>query len=160
MTDPTSLPNFPPPPDEHPLRGMVLDALTDAGTGPNIDDDGDIAFVVNEQKLFARCVDKPAPAMRVLGQWRIGADVTADELTQLKVASAVTLQGNLVKVGIHENVLMVCVDHLVTPGTNVSELVMVCIGAVLSGVQNWHVGVGGGPDEQQSDGAPEQAPPQ
>jgi hypothetical protein len=137
------LPNFPPPPDEHPLRGLVLDALVDAGLEPNIDDDGDVAFVVNEQRLFARCVDQPVGALRVLGQWRIGEDVEADELTQLRVASGVTLQNNLVKVGIHDEVLMVCVDHLVPQGSNVGELTMICVGAVLNAVQAWHTGVGG-----------------
>ena len=37
MSDPTSLPNFPPPADEHPLRGRVLDVLKDLGLNPNID---------------------------------------------------------------------------------------------------------------------------
>ena len=46
MTDPTSLPNFPPPADEHPLRGRVLDILVDLGLAPNLDTDGDVAFTV------------------------------------------------------------------------------------------------------------------
>lgn len=48
MTDPTALPNFPPPSDEHPLRGRVLDALQDLGIEPVIDSDGDVAFQVGE----------------------------------------------------------------------------------------------------------------
>src|SRR5215204_5054518 len=54
MTDPTSLPNFPPPADEHPLRGRVLDVLVDLGLRPNLDADGDVAFTANEQQLFIR----------------------------------------------------------------------------------------------------------
>jgi len=39
MTDPTSLPDFPPPSDQRPLRGRVLDVLLDEGYRPDIDDD-------------------------------------------------------------------------------------------------------------------------
>ena len=54
MTDPTSLPNFPPPADEHPLRGRVLDVLVDMGAQPNLDTDGDVAYQANEQTIFVR----------------------------------------------------------------------------------------------------------
>ena len=59
MSDPTSLPNFPPPADEHPLRGRVLDVLKDHQLDPNIDADGDVAFMIGEppQQLFVRCQD-------------------------------------------------------------------------------------------------------
>jgi len=73
MTDPTSLPSFPPPPSEHPQRGRVLDALIDEGFGPNID--GDVAFTVQDQQLFVRCLEGDMTIMRVFGQWQIGADV-------------------------------------------------------------------------------------
>ena len=52
MSDPTSLPNFPPPADEHPLRGRVLDVLKDLGLSPNIDGDGDVAFTIGEPAAF------------------------------------------------------------------------------------------------------------
>ena len=57
MTEPTSLPNFPPPPSERPLRGRVLDALIDEGFEPNIDDDGDVAFTMQDQQLFVFVVE-------------------------------------------------------------------------------------------------------
>ena len=57
MSDPTSLPNFPPPPSEHPLRGRVLDILLDEGFQPDIDSDGDVAFKVQGQQLFVRCLE-------------------------------------------------------------------------------------------------------
>ena len=34
-------------------------------------------------------------------------------------------------------------DHLAPPAMDIDELVMVCIGAVLNAVQQWHVGAGG-----------------
>lgn len=125
------------------LRGRVLEALSDAGLSPNIDEDGDVALLVDDQRMFVRCVDEPVQALRVLGQWKIGDDIPADELEQLRVASAVSLQSNLVKLGIADDVLVVCVDHLVSPGQDVGELVMICVGAVLNAVQAWHVNAGG-----------------
>ena len=78
MTDPTTLPNFPPPADEHPLRGRVLDVLKDLGLRPDIDSDGDVAFTVQAQQLFVRCMDGDCPVMRMFGQWLIGEQVPGD----------------------------------------------------------------------------------
>ena len=83
MSDPTSLPNFPPPASEHPLRGRVLDILLDEGFQPDIDSDGDVAFKVQGQQLFVRCLEGDFTIMRVFGQWQIGDDVPQDLLTQL-----------------------------------------------------------------------------
>ena len=49
MTDPASLPNFPPPADEHPLRGRVLDVLQDLEVQPDIHADGDVTSTLNDQ---------------------------------------------------------------------------------------------------------------
>ena len=66
MTDPTSLPNFPPPADEHPLRGRVLDVVKDLGINPDIDADGDVAFVLGDPppQLFVRGPDGAHPGLR------------------------------------------------------------------------------------------------
>ena len=77
MTDPTSLPNFPPPANEHPLRGRVLDALIDQALAPNVDNDGDVAFTVQDQQLFVRCTEGDFQIMRVFGQWAISDAVPA-----------------------------------------------------------------------------------
>lgn len=137
------------------MRGRVLDALSDAGLDPNIDEDGDVALLVDDQRMFVRCVDEPVQALRVLGQWKIGDDIPATEVEQLRVASNVSLQSNLVKLGIADEVLVVCVDHLVSETQDVGELVMICVGAVLNAVQAWHIGAGG--DVPEDGGAPEQA---
>lgn len=157
MSDPTSLPNFPPPADEHPLRGRVLDALTDARMAPNLDDDGDVAIVLNEQKLFVRCVDGDVPMMRVFGQWRIGDAVAADELTRLRAASHVTATVNLVKVSVHDGVLVVAADAVVTEGSNLDVLLGTAINLVLSAVKVWHVQAGGvvEDDPEGTDGRPD-----
>ena len=100
MTDPTSLPNVPPPPDEHPLRGRVLDALIDQGLAPNVDSDGDVAFSVQDQQLFVRCTEGDFQIMRVFGQWAISEAVPSDPLTRLATCNEITLQMNSVKCGL------------------------------------------------------------
>src|SRR6476469_6747821 len=94
MTDPTSLPNFPPPANEHPLRGRVLDALIDQGLAPNVDNDGDVAFTVQEQQLFVRCTEGDFQIMRLFGQWAISDTVPSDPLTRLATCNETTLQMN------------------------------------------------------------------
>src|SRR5690349_24309783 len=117
MSDPTALPNFPPPPGEHPLRGRVLDALIDLGVAPNIDSDGDVAFTVQEQQLFVRCTEGDFQIMRVFGQWAISEAVPADPLKRLETCNELTLQLNIVKAGLANNTLVVTGEHVVTPQT-------------------------------------------
>jgi hypothetical protein len=138
MTDPTSLPNFPPPPDEHPLRGRVLDALIDEGFEPNIDGDGDVAFTVQDQQLFVRCMEGEFTIMRVFGQWQIGADVPQDALAQLTACNELTLRLNVVKAGIANETLVVTGEHVIGPDTDVKGLLVVTTQLVLSAVHLWH----------------------
>ena len=84
MSDPTSLPNFPPPASEHPLRGRVLDILLDEGFQPDIDSDGDVAFKVQGQQLFVRCLVGDYTILGVLGQWQIVDEVRLYLLTPLQ----------------------------------------------------------------------------
>jgi hypothetical protein len=138
MTDPTSLPNFPPTPNEHPLRGRVLDALIDEGFEPNIDQDGDVAFTVQEQQLFVRCMEGDFTIMRVFGQWQVGDDVPQDLLSQLKACNELTLRLNVVKAGIANGTLVVTGEHVIAPDTNVRALLVVTTQLVLSAVHLWH----------------------
>ena len=144
MTDPTSLPNFPPPANEHPLRGRVLDALIDMGLAPDIDGDGDVAFTVQDQQLFVRCTEGDFQIMRVFGQWQIADAVPADPLVRLQACNDLTLQLNIVKAGIANGTLVVTGEHVVSPSTDVSTLVAVTIQLVLAGVQMWHERLLGG----------------
>ena len=138
MTDPTSLPNFPPPPDEHPLRGRVLDVLVDLGLAPNLDNDGDVAFTVNDQQLFVRCSEGEVEIMRVFGQWQIQEDLLADRLHLHETCNELNLNMNCVKTGVAGSTLVVTGEHLVTPGADLSTLVQVSIQVILSAVQLWH----------------------
>ena len=138
MTDPTSLPNFPPPPSEHPLRGRVLDALIDEGFEPNIDQDGDVAFTVQDQQLFVRCMEGDFTIMRIFGQWQVGEDVPQDALSQLQACNELTLRLNVVKAGIANGTLVVTGEHVVAPQTDVKGLLVVTTQLVLSAVHLWH----------------------
>ncbi|MDQ1537597.1 MAG: hypothetical protein QOE58_1990 [Actinomycetota bacterium] len=138
MTDPTSLPNFPPPPSEHPLRGRVLDCLIDEGFEPNIDTDGDVAFTVQEQQLFVRCMEGDFTIMRVFGQWQVGDDVPQDALSQLEACNELTLRLNIVKAGIANGTLVVTGEHVIAPETDLKTLVVVTTQLVLSAVHMWH----------------------
>ena len=151
MTDPTSLPFFPPPENEHPLRGRVLDALLDEGYEPNIDDDGDVAVRVQDQLIFARCMDTQPAMMRVFGQWLLDDSLEGDELVRLRAANAVTGALNLVKVTVHDNRLIVAVDLIVGTDTELRALLVATLDAVLGSVRTWHATVtemlGGDPDD-------------
>ena len=138
MTDPTSLPNFTPPPGDHPNRGRVLDALIAEGREPHIDDDGDVAFAVEGQPLFVRCMEGQLTIMQVFGQWKIGTDVPQDPLTRLMACNELTLRLNVVKVAIAGETLVVRGEHVVGPDTEVKELLAGTIDLVLSAVHMWH----------------------
>ena len=155
MTDPTSLPNFPPSPDEHPLRGRVLDVLIDQGLNPDIDSDGDVAFTVQDQQLFIRCTEGDFQIMRVFGQWAIGDAIPADPLLRLQTCNDITLQLNIVKTGIANGTLVVTGEHVVTPESDLTALVGVTIQLVLAGVQMWHERIlGGGEGDGPTSGQP------
>ena len=138
MTDPTSLPSFPPPPDEHPLRGKVLDAMIDEGHQPRIDEDGDVAVSIQEQMLFVRCLDTQPPMMRVFGQWLLDDSLAGDEITRLRAANAVTSALNLVKVTVNADRLAVAVDLIVADGMDLGPLLTATLEAVLGSVRTWH----------------------
>ncbi len=138
MTDPAALPNFPPPPDEHPLRGRVLDVIQDLGVAPAIDEDGDVAFEIEGQKMFCRCQDGDLSVLRVFGQWRIGDQVPDDLVLRLQRCNDFTLQLNCVKAGIVEDNLLVTVEHVITAGSDLAVLFQVSVNLVLQTVQMWN----------------------
>jgi hypothetical protein len=147
MTDPTSLPNFPPPAGDHPLRGRVLDALIDEGFEPDIDDDGDVAFTVQDQQLFVRCMEGEFTVMRVFGQWQIAEDLPSDLLTRLMACNELTLGLNVVKAGIANDTLVVTAEHVIGAHSDVKGLLVVTTQLVLSAVNMWHETINGPVDE-------------
>ncbi|MBC7309125.1 MAG: hypothetical protein GXY39_09045 [Actinomycetales bacterium] len=139
MSDPTALPNFPPPSDEHPLRGLVIDALQDLGLEANIDKDGDVSFKANEQTMFVRSLENSGVRiMRVFGQWQIGEQVPQDKVMQLSVCNDLNLSMTMVKTGLGKDNLVVTSEHLVTSDDAVKDLLGTSIQIILATVQQWH----------------------
>ena len=149
MTDPTALPNFPPPSDEHPLRGRVLDALQDLGIEPVIDSDGDVAFQVGEpsQQLFVRCQYGDFPVMRIFGQWQIGAPAPEDVLARLMRCNEVNLEWQVAKCGVAGDNLIVTCDQVVMPGADLGQLMQLSVTLVLQVVGAWYGSWDQGRDE-------------
>lgn len=153
MSDPTSLPNFPPPADEHPLRGRVLDALIDLDLAPDIDPDGDVAFHANDQQMFVRCTEGDLEIMRVFGQWQLPDELGGDEARALKACNDINLMLNCVKTGVANGTLVVTSEHFMAGGSDVSVTCQVGIQAVLSAVHHWHEqALGQGGDEPTTEG--------
>lgn len=138
MAGPTSMPSSPPPPDEDPLRGRVLRDLLDEGHEARIDEDGDVAVTVEEQKLFVRRLDTQPPMVRVFGQWQLDGSIAGDELTRLRAANAVTAALNLVKVTVNADRLAVAVDLIIADSTDLGPLLTATLEAVLGSVRTWH----------------------
>jgi hypothetical protein len=138
MTDPTALPDFPPPASEHPLRGRVLDVLIDEGFRPDIDSDGDVAVKVQGQQLYLRCTEGDITILRVFGQWRLGESVHADELARLRACNAVTARLSVGKVTLADDILVSAAEHVVTAGTPLPQVVTTSLELVLTAVNLWH----------------------
>ena len=116
----------------------MLDALIDEGFEPNIDQDGDVAFTVQDQQLFVRCMEGDFTIMRVFGQWQVGTEVPQDALSQLKACNELTLRLNVVKAGIANGTLVVTGEHVIAPETDLRALLVVTTQLVLSAVHLWH----------------------
>lgn len=139
MTDPTSLPNFPPPPEDRPLTGRVLDALVDLQLQPNLDAQGDVAFVASEQKLFVKVIaGEQFDIMRVFGQWVIADNVPQDLLTRLNGCNDITLGVNLVKSGIANGNLVLAVEQIVMRREDPKGKVQIATGLILQALRLWH----------------------
>ncbi len=138
MSDPTALPNFPPPAEEHLLRGRVLDALQEDGFRPEVDPDGDVAFKVQGQQLFVHCVEGDVPLMRVFGQWQIDEELPTDELTRLRACNALTLRLNAVKVGLNGDTLYVTMEQICPAGADARMYTSIASQMILQAVQLWH----------------------
>lgn len=139
MTDPTSLPNFPPPPEDHPLRGRVLDALQDLKMSPDLDARGDVKFTAQEQRLFVRSLKAgQVDIMRTFGHWKISDKIPADVTTRLNACNDVTLGVSLVKAGIAGGTLVLSVEQVVAPKENPKAKVQIAVGLLLQAVGLWH----------------------
>lgn len=138
MTDPTATPDFPPPSNEHPLRGRVLDVLIDEGYRPDIDADGDVAVKVQGQQMYLRCTEGEISILRVFGQWRLGDAVAGDELARLKACNSVTARLSVAKTTLADDILVASAEHVVGQATPLTQLVTTSLELVLTAVNLWH----------------------
>lgn len=138
MTDPTAMPDFPPPTDEHPLRGRVLDVLIDEGYRPDIDGDGDVAVKVQGQQLYLRCTEGAVTILRVFGQWRLDDSVAGDELARLRACNSVTARLSVAKTTLGGDILVASAEHVVTTATPLKSIVGTSLELVLTAVNLWH----------------------
>lgn len=138
MTDPTALPNVQPPAPEHPLRAAVLQVLRELELDPSVDGDGDVAFVVNEQQLFARCTEGDVPVLRMFGQWQLPGDSPKDEAALLEVCNEINLNHNCMKSGLANGTLVITSEHIVSAQADVAMLTPLSVQIVLQAVAAWH----------------------
>lgn len=175
MSDPTALPNFTPshdhgaggtggpggtggePPAEAPLRDRVQEALTELGVQASIDEDGDVAFDFEDQKLFVRCADDESNVLRVFGQWALEDPVPSDALERLRISNDVNVAFNLVKAAVANDTVLITSEHILPRGADVRGLLGIAVPLVMQGVQLWHQRATGqvpGPeDEEGTEGA-------
>ncbi len=122
--------------EDRPLRERVLDALLAEGLPAEVDEDGDVGLVMDDQMVFVRCVDSVPPLARAFGQWVL--DSTSDsELTWLRAANAVTGAVNLVKASVHGDRLVVAIDLVVAPGLPLGPVLASAFQAVLDGARTF-----------------------
>lgn len=157
MSDPTALPTFGFPTEvETSLKDRVTEALTRMGGEFEIDSDGDIRIVVDEQALFIRTMEGGMPFMRIFGQWHISDELKADHLGQLSIASDLSTRLNLIKVGVvqHEatedsdedgptRLLVSAADLVITPDTQLEPLIGQSVFGIMQSVRTWHEAANG-----------------
>lgn len=162
MSDPTALPNFTPTPangtggepeSEVPLRDRVQAALDELGLEPQIDDEGDVAFLFSEQQMFIRCTDDDSNVLRVFGQWALEDPVPTDPVERLQVSNDLNVAFNLVKAAVAGDTLLVTSEHILPRGADVRGLLGLAVPLVLQGVQLWHQrATGQDPDAEDAEG--------
>lgn len=133
------MPNFPPPPEDHPLRGRVLDALQDLQMSPDLDARGDVKFTAQEQRLFVRSLKAgQVDIMRTFGHWKISDKIPDDVTTRLNACNDVTLGVSLVKAGIAGGTLVLSVEQVIAPKENPKAKIQIAVGLLLQAVGLWH----------------------
>ena len=128
MTDPTALPNFTPydpagtpngaAQSQSPARDAVLAVLTGIGIDAQVDADGDLEYkIVDDEGTTTTLFDRIARC------------------------NDLTLQLNLVKLSLVQESLVVSVEHVILPGSDLNVLVPLSINHILQGVgffyQSW-----------------------
>ena len=142
MTDPTSLPNFPPAAGRAPAaRPGPRRARRPRPRSPTSTTTATSRSPCSDQQLFVRCSEGDVEIMRVFGQWQIRTTLLADRLhLHCRPATSSPCSMNCVKTGVADDTLVVTGEHLVDARTPTSTaLLQVSIQArSSSGVHIWH----------------------
>jgi hypothetical protein len=119
-----------------PLRDRVVEALTDEGFRPAVDEEGDVVVAVQGETLFVRVLDEEPGLLSMFGQWDL-SEIDADPLDCLKACNSVATDMALVKLRVVENLLVVSAEHMITGGEAVQTLLAASIGLIQMGAQAW-----------------------
>jgi hypothetical protein len=138
MVDAGSVPTLPTSPAAGSVRARVVDALRAGGLEPVLEPDGDLAVIVQDQRMFVQCLDTVPPLVRVSGQWLLDDSVGGGELDRLRAANEVTGGSNLVKVTLHGDRLVIAVDLLLGPDVELTSLLAASVQTVVASVHGWH----------------------
>ncbi len=146
VTDPTVLPTFGGPaqiathtaPPGLPLRDQVMEVLAAEGFRPQIDEDGDVAVLLESQPVFVRAFDTVPPMLRVSSQWLIGPEIPGGELVHLRACNAMTGVLNLIKTTLLSDRLVVAIDLVAVEGADLHLLLPAAMQAVKGSVATWH----------------------
>jgi hypothetical protein len=122
--------------DDRELPDRALDALLAEGVQVEVDEDGDLATLVDDQMVFVRCVPSEPPMARVFGQWVLDGAL-ASELVWLRAANAVTGGVNLVKASVHGDRLVVAIDLVIADGLPLGPVLVAALQAVVEGARTW-----------------------
>jgi hypothetical protein len=106
-----------------------------------VDEDGDILLPVDDQVVFIRCVDSAPALVRVFGCWQVG-EVPGGELVHLRAANAVTGAITLIKLTLHEELLIVAAELIVNDASPLGPLVRGAVDAVLGAARTWYATIG------------------
>lgn len=142
MSDPTAIPNLQPTSaaEGSVWLNRVQEVLKGMDLVPQIDNDGDIAVEVNDQRLFVRVTEGDLVLLRVFGQWSITDDIPGG-IRPLDAANTVNMQMNFVKLLISQQVLIVSADHIVTEDLPLEVTLGSSMQAILQATQMWHAAV-------------------
>jgi hypothetical protein len=119
-----------------PLRDRVVQALTDEGFRPTVDEEGDVVVAVQGETLFVRVLDEEPGLLSMFGQWDL-TEIDADPHECLKACNSVATEMALVKLRVVENMLVVSAEHMITGDEAVQTLLGASIGLIQMGAQGW-----------------------
>jgi Putative bacterial sensory transduction regulator len=123
------------------IQERIFGLLTEAGSRPGVDGEGDIAFRIQGQRLFVRTIEEDVTLLCVFGQWSVD-ELDADRMALLSACNEVCASLSVVKARLTGRVVMVSAEHVVTAHSDLEALVTLSVGLVRLAVQVWNDALG------------------